>query len=151
MKPKAVETKEISQAQWDFSQCPEAELSFCVAYEYLRQVALAHRQRMGKKWSPLAFAEVFKGYFQNGKRYEFKGLVDGLNNPFEINLAVKQAYGLAASVCSGFPDSPYNDPQTGEWRPSHHFAEIGNGDGEAQDQTRRHFSRPVLNLTSGNF
>ncbi len=107
MKPKAVEQKEISQTQWDFSKCPEAELSFCVAYEYLRQVALLHRKRLGKKWSPLAFAEMFKGYFHNGKRYEFKGLVDGLNNPFEINLAVKQTYGLAASACSGFPDSPY--------------------------------------------
>jgi len=33
MKREKAEPQKIARAQWDFSTCPEAELSFCVAYE----------------------------------------------------------------------------------------------------------------------
>jgi hypothetical protein len=104
--------RKVPRAVWDFSQCPKDELSFCAAYEYLREVAMAHRERFRKKsgrikWTPEVFAEVFKGYFHDGKRVEFKGIQEGMADPFEINLAVKQTFALAASGCSGFPDAPY--------------------------------------------
>jgi hypothetical protein len=104
--------RSLTRACWDFSECPKDELSFCEAYEYFRQVAMAHRERFKKKtdigkWSPAVFAEVFKGYFQDGKRIELKGIVDGAADPFEINLAAKQMFAVAASQCSGFPDTPY--------------------------------------------
>ena len=104
--------REVPSASWDFSQCPKDELSFCAAYEYLRQVAMVHRERLKKKsksekWSPQIFAEAFGGYFKDGKRVEFKGINDGVADPFEFNLVVKQTFALAACECSGFPDAPY--------------------------------------------
>ena len=106
------DTTEVPRTLWDFSRCPKDEVSFCATYEYLRQVAIVHRKRFeakktGYKWTPLVFAEVFKGYTKDGKRVEFKELSKGMADPFEISLAVKQTFALAACHCSGFPDAPY--------------------------------------------
>lgn len=100
--------EKLKRDSWDFSQCPKEELSFCVTYEYFRQIAMIHRKRIGKKWSLQVFEEVFNGYFKDRKRVEFKGIVDGqVADPFEINLSVKRMFALAACKCSGFPDVAY--------------------------------------------
>lgn len=107
-KAKKAKIENIPRDWWDFSTCPEAELSFCMAYEYFRQVALVHRKRVGKKWTPKAFEVVFDGYFKDGKRVEFKGMTDGqVAEPYEINLAVKKNFAFATANCTGFPDQPY--------------------------------------------
>jgi hypothetical protein len=104
--------RELPRAAWDFSKCPVAELSFCTAYEYLRQVAMIHRERFKKKsartnWTPDVFAEVFKGYYRDGKWVEFSGIKEGVADPFEINLAVKQTFAMVSCQCTGFPDVPF--------------------------------------------
>lgn len=109
----------MPRAWWDFSQCPPDELSFCTAYEYLRTIALIHRERLKIKfprfkWTPDVLAEAFKGYFRDGKRVEFSDINEGAADPFEINLAVKQIFALAACQCTGFPDAPYLSIQAEE-------------------------------------
>ena len=100
--------KEPQREAWDFSTCPTEELSFCVVYEYLRQVAMLHRKRLGKAWSRQIFGELFRSYFKDGQRVSFEGHVEGSPvSPFELNLAVRQAFAFAAADCEGFPDAPY--------------------------------------------
>jgi hypothetical protein len=107
-KAQKAKTQTIPRDWWDFSTCPKEELSFCVTHEYFRQIAMAHRERFGKNWTPKTFEIVFDGYFKDGKRVEFKGTTDGqLTNPFEINLAVTKSFARAATNCTGFPDRPY--------------------------------------------
>jgi hypothetical protein len=101
-------TPELPRADWDFSTCPESELSFCTAYEYFRQIALVHRKRVGEKWTPKDFESAFDGYFGEGKRVDFQGTKDGQTaDPFEINLAVKKSFAQVTANCTGFPDLPY--------------------------------------------
>jgi hypothetical protein len=106
MKSQVAKT-EIGRADWDFSSCPDDEKSFCFAYEYFREVALAHRKRTGADWSSIFFAEAFRGYFRDGKRHDLPAPEQGNLTPYEINLAPIQTYGVAASNCPGFPEEPY--------------------------------------------
>jgi hypothetical protein len=96
-------TEKLPRDSWDFSLCPEEELSLCLTHEYFRQIAMVHRNRVGNKWSTQVFEELFDGYFKDGKRIKFKDIPD----PYEINLSIKVKFALAACKCSGFPDTPY--------------------------------------------
>ncbi len=98
----------ISRQLWDFSLCRKEELSFCLFHEYIREVALVHRRRMGAKWSPASFYSLFEGYFKNGTRVQLGGVnAEHANDPFELNLAIKRRFACAVCSCTGFPDTPY--------------------------------------------
>jgi hypothetical protein len=69
--------REVPRAAWDFSLCPTAEFSFCTAYEYLRQVAMAHRERFKKIRRDQNGHRMFSRKFLR----DISGMENGWNSP----------------------------------------------------------------------
>jgi len=101
------EHTEILRDNWDFHQCPEGQLDFCLFYEYCRDVALQYRAHVGRNFSPLLFyVENFIRYYKS-KRFQQLKAIPGTPIAVDMALRSKSLFAVATCTYQGFPDTPF--------------------------------------------